>query len=74
MFVESKITDGINNLLSKIQNAVSRVVEGSYILSNIDNILFGFICLSLIVSILMSNSYCAPLLCIVAVLYFLSIK
>ena len=40
MFVESKITDGINNLLSKIQNAVSRVVEGSYILSNIDNILF----------------------------------
>lgn len=71
MFVESKITDGINNLLSKIQNALSRVVEGSYILSNIDNILFGFICLSLIVSILMSNSYCAPLLCIVAVLYFL---
>lgn len=73
MYVESKIIDGINNLLSKIQNGVAGFVSGSYILTNIDNILFGFICLSLIVSILMSNSYCAPLLCVVAVLYFLSL-
>lgn len=73
MALESKIFDYINNILSKIQDKTDILSQKSYIFSNIDNILFIFICFSLVISIIAGNSYTAPFLCIVAILYIFTL-
>lgn len=73
MYIYSKTFDCINRILNKIQDKLSFLTEKSYILSNIDNLLFFFICLSIIVSIFLSNNMTAPFLSVVAVLYGLTL-
>lgn len=69
MYIHSKIIDCINILFSALTNKMSRITEHSYILSNIDKLLFLSICVSLVLSIFMSNSMTAAALCVVTVLY-----
>lgn len=73
MALDSKILNFTNDILSKIQDKADFFVQKSYILSNIDNILFGFICLSLMISITASNAYTAPILCCIGVLYLFTL-
>ncbi|MGN0014938.1 MAG: O-antigen ligase family protein [Candidatus Gastranaerophilaceae bacterium] len=73
MALDSKILNFTNDILSKIQDKADLFVQKSYILSNIDNILFLFVCLSLMVSITASNAYTAPILCCIGILYLLTL-
>ncbi len=72
MIVESRILNYINKFLSQIQDKTDKFREKSYILSNIDNILFIFICSSIVISIFAGNNTTAVLLCIVSFLYFMT--
>ena len=67
--MNSVIIDFLNKILVKIHEKTEILTENSFILSNIDNILFFFICVSLITSIFTGNAYTALLLCIVSVLF-----
>lgn len=72
MYTESRIVEFLDKILAKIQNKTEFLTNNSAILKNIDTFLFIMICLSAVCSIFMSNSLVAPLLCIVAVLFGLT--
>lgn len=46
--LDSILLDSINNKLTWLQDKSSKIVEDSFILSNLDNIIFAFICLSIV--------------------------
>lgn len=73
MYIESQIAKTINNIFTSIREKTSVLTEKSYILSNIDNIMFAFICISLIVSIFAGNAHTALFLFIVGFLYILTL-
>ncbi|MCR5261508.1 MAG: O-antigen ligase family protein [Candidatus Gastranaerophilales bacterium] len=73
MYTESRIYDIINTGLSKVQDKLSCLTENSFLLSNLDNILIIFVCLSFVVSIFCGNSATAPFLCLTAIFYILTL-
>jgi len=73
MFFESKIFELINGLLSFIQNKLFLITEKSFILSNIEHLLFFFISLGIIVSLVCGNGITAVLLCVVIAFFILTL-
>ena len=72
MRTESKIFDFINKILSKIQEKCEFLTKKSFILANIEQLMFVFICLACVCSLFLGNSATAPILCAVGVLYVLT--
>ena len=70
--MESRIVEFFDKILAKIQEKLEILPNNSAILKNIDAFLFIMICLSAVCSIFMSNNLVAPLLCVVAVLFGLT--
>lgn len=73
MYLESKIFGLINELFSFIQNKSGCLTEKSYILSNIEHILFFFICLTTVTSLICGNGVTAVLICIVIGFFILTL-
>ena len=73
MYFESKIFELINNLLFFIQNKLAKITEKSYISDNIENVLFFFICLAIITSLVCGNGITAVLMCIVTIFLVLTL-
>ncbi|MDO5304076.1 MAG: O-antigen ligase family protein [bacterium] len=72
MYIGSRIVEFFDKILAKIQEKTEFLTNNSAILKNMDVFLFIMICLSAVCSIFMSNNFVAPLLCIVAVLFGLT--
>jgi putative inorganic carbon (HCO3(-)) transporter len=73
MNFESKIVDTLNLILSKVHRLSQSLTEKSTILMNIEHIMFLFICISAVCSIFLNNNTTAPFLCIVGILYILTL-
>ena len=73
MFTESGIIKIINAILTAITDKTEKLVKNSFILSNIDYLLFASICLSLVMSIFVSNSLTVLALSGVTVFYVLTL-
>lgn len=67
--MESGIVNFFDKILAKIQTKTEFLTNHSVILKNIDIFLFLMICTTAVCSIFMSNNYIAPLLCIVVLLF-----
>lgn len=53
--LDSIILDSINSKLAWLQGKLGKIAENSFILSNLDNIIFGFICLALVSSLFLPS-------------------
>lgn len=73
MFTESGIINVINAILTAITDKTEKLVKNSFILSNLDYLLFASICLSLVMSIFVSNSLTVLALSGVTVFYVLTL-
>lgn len=73
MYIESKIIDFGNTILSGIQDKTGFLSKKSYLINNIDHIMFIAICISIIASTFVGNGYSALSLCIVSALYILTL-
>lgn len=67
--MESGIVEFFDKILAKIQMKTEFLSNNSVLLKNIDVFLFLMLCLTAVCSIFMGNSYIAPLLCIVVLLF-----
>lgn len=73
MYTESGIIKIINTILTAITDKTEKFVKSSFILSNIDYLLFVSICLSLVMSIFVSNSLTVLALSVVTIFYVLTL-
>lgn len=73
MYFESKIFGLINDLLSFIQNKLSKITEKSCIFENIEHLLFFFICVGITVSLFCGNGITAVILCTVIAFFILTL-
>jgi len=73
MYLESKIFGLINKLLFFIQGKFASITEKSYILNNIDNLLFFLICTGIIASLVCGNGVTAVLLCVTTAFFLLTL-
>ena len=73
MYFESRFFTLINEFLSFLQKKLAFLGEKSYILSNIEHILFLFICLAIILSLVCGNGITALLICFVIGFFLLTL-